>query len=254
MMQIFDAHAHLQSQLFDHDRPAVLQRAHAAGVEYILNAATEPSDWDTVRNLAKEEKSCLAALGIHPWYIPENAEHFLTTLSDSDFLGVSAVGEIGLDAVTAPVPLNLQTAVFEAQLALAGELHLPCIIHCRGASGELIRSAKKTGIPYGAIIHAFNGTEELAAEFIRHGFLLSFGGALTFPDKGKRAKALRQAWPESFLIETDSPDIPAAGRKGERNEPALILDVITAAASLLGETEETVARIAFGNARRLFNP
>ena len=252
MMRIFDAHAHLQSQRFDNDRAEVLRRAHDAGVECILNAATEPSDWDAVRTLALDEPSCLAALGIHPWYIPENALSFLATLSDADFRGVSAVGEIGLDAVSAPFALEQQTAVFEAQLALAKELRLPCVTHCRGASGELIRSAKKIGIPYGAVVHAFNGTEELAAELIRHGFTLSFGGALTFPDKGKRAKALRQAWPGSFLIETDSPDIPSAGKRGERNEPAFILDVIASAAALLNESEETIAHTAFDNARRLF--
>ena len=192
------------------------------------------------------------ALGIHPWYIPDDAEEFLSALSDTDFLGASAIGEIGLDTADEKIPLERQIRVFEAQLALAEAMRLPSVVHCRGAFSELMQCAERIGISRGAVIHAFNGSAELAKDLGRRGFSFSFGGVLTFKDSQKRAAMLRSVYPERFLVETDSPDIPVAGRKGERNEPARIVDIIEAAASILGEPEERVAETAFSNAKRLF--
>lgn len=248
-MRIFDVHAHLQSDRFDADRGDVIRRAEEAGIERILNAATEPSDWNAVRSLGGISRF---ALGIHPWYIPDGAEEFLSTLTDSDFNGCSAIGEIGLDSLTKKTPVERQITVFEEQLSLAGALGLPCVIHCRGAFAELIRCASRVGTAHGAVIHAFNGSPELADDLMRRGFFLSFGGVLTFRDSRRREEMLRRAYPERFLLETDSPDIPVAERNGERGEPADILHVIRAASDMLGEPEERIAEAAWENALRLF--
>ena len=248
-MRAFDVHAHLQSDRFDPDRADVIRRAEEAGVKRILNAATEPSDWDAVRSLGGINRF---ALGIHPWYIPADAERFLSSRTDSDVRGCSAVGEIGLDSLTERIPLVRQIAVFENQLSLAGELRLPCVIHCRGAFAELVRSASRIGLGRGAVVHAFNGSRELAEDLMRRGFFLSFGGVLTYRDSRRREEMLRRVYPERFLLETDSPDIPVAEKKGERGEPSDIRSVIRAASEILGEPEEKIAETAWENAQSLF--
>jgi TatD DNase family protein len=57
---------------------------------------------------------------------------------------------------------------------------------------------------------------------------------------------------EHLLLETDSPDQPDAGRRGQRNEPAFLVDVLREVARLRGEDESVVAEATRRNAESLF--
>jgi TatD DNase family protein len=57
---------------------------------------------------------------------------------------------------------------------------------------------------------------------------------------------------EHLLLETDAPDQPNAGRQGERNEPARMLQTLHAIAELRGQSPEAIAAATTANACRLF--
>jgi TatD DNase family protein len=57
---------------------------------------------------------------------------------------------------------------------------------------------------------------------------------------------------ERLLLETDAPDQPGACHRGERNEPAYIVEVLDAVSRLRGESPETIAQATTYNARQLF--
>jgi TatD DNase family protein len=57
---------------------------------------------------------------------------------------------------------------------------------------------------------------------------------------------------ESLLLETDSPDQPDAGIRGQRNEPARLANVLQVVADLRGETPAAIAAATSANAARLF--
>jgi len=57
---------------------------------------------------------------------------------------------------------------------------------------------------------------------------------------------------EHLLIETDSPDQPDAARRGQRNEPAFLVDVLREVAKLRGIDEAEVAAATVRNAEALF--
>ena len=57
---------------------------------------------------------------------------------------------------------------------------------------------------------------------------------------------------EWLLLETDSPDQPTATHRGERNEPARLVDVLDVIATLRNETREEIAAATRANAERLF--
>jgi TatD DNase family protein len=57
---------------------------------------------------------------------------------------------------------------------------------------------------------------------------------------------------EWLLLETDSPDQPTAAHRGERNEPARLVDVLDAIANLRDEAREKIAEATSANAERLF--
>jgi TatD DNase family protein len=78
------------------------------------------------------------------------------------------------------------------------------------------------------------------------------GGTLTFRNSAKRAAVLKKIYPERFLLETDSPDIPPVQKRGEINRPSYILYNLEAAAEIIGDSAENIAAHTTRNAAELF--
>lgn len=252
MILIADAHCHLQSKYFDGIRNDVIARAESAGVMKMLNCATEPSDWNDCRILSAEHDSCMTALGIHPWYIPDTALEYLNRLTAEDFSGAAAIGEIGLDKRNG-LDFEKQTAVFRKQIEIAHELDLPAVVHCVAAFQEIIAELKRCPLPRGMVIHNYNGSAELAEDLAVYNVYFSMGGTLTYRDSNKRAVALKAVYPERFLLETDSPDIPPREKSGTVNEPANIIYNLKAASEILGVSEDEIAGQTLKNFKQLFD-
>ena len=252
IVNLVDVHCHLQADVFKNTIDDVVSRAESAGVSVMITNAAQPDDWDACRSLAARFDSVHFALGIHPWYIPSGAKAFLSACSEKDFSGAVALGEIGLDRTTERVPLELQIDILRIQLDIAHDLKLPVILHCRGAWGELFSLLKKRPLAAGGVVHAFSGSEELAADLVRFGLSLSIGGTLTYRDSQKRARVLKKIYPAHFMLETDSPDILPREKDAYPNEPANILYNLYAASEILAQSRETVAAATSENARMLF--
>jgi TatD DNase family protein len=134
----------------------------------------------------------------------------------------------------------------------AVDTDLPVIIHCRGAFNELIESLNRTGVPArGGIIHAFSGSREIAESLIKKGLSFSIGGTLTYKLSRKRSEVMNLIYPNHFLLETDSPDIPPVGTE-KPNVPANILLNLKAASEITGMPEEEIAENTTENAKRIF--
>lgn len=117
-----------------------------------------------------------ASVGIHPWNLTlEHSEHQWEALCQSvKDKRTIAIGECGLDKLKGP-SLELQTAIFKQEAALAEDSSLPLIIHCVKAFNELILLKKEISPRQPWIIHGFRGKPSLALDCIRHGFYLSLG-------------------------------------------------------------------------------
>jgi TatD DNase family protein len=223
----FDSHCHLQDPRFAGRIPEVVARAQAAGVTHMVCCATREADWDRVLELAREHACILPMLGLHPWYVAEAEAGWIGRLRARAEASRAGIGECGLDFTAGRPGRALQEAAFTAQLRLAAELDLPLAIHCVRAWGPLAALLRAHGIPAaGALVHAFSGSREMAAELQRLGLHLSFG-----PGR----ELLDSVAADRLLFETDAPG------SGER-EPAQV----AAAAG-----PERAAR-AGENARRLF--
>ena len=77
------------------------------------------------------------------------------------------------------------------------------------------------------------------------------GGTLTYRNSRKRSDVLRLIYPEYFLLETDSPDIPPAGTE-KPNIPSNILLNLKAASEITGRPEYEIAQHTTENAARIF--
>ena len=115
------------------------------------------------------------------------------------------------------------------------------------AIAELRRLPGLTGV-----VHSFAGSEEQARQLFGMGFFLGLGGPVTY-ERARRIRRVATSMPlEHLLLETDAPDQPGSGRRGERNEPAFLVDVLECIARLRDQAPEEIAAQTSANARRLF--
>jgi TatD DNase family protein len=81
---------------------------------------------------------------------------------------------------------------------------------------------------------------------------VGIGGPVTH----ERARRLRQTvatLPEAcLLLETDAPDQPGAAHRGQRNQPANLVEVLDCVAALRHTTATELAHATTANARQLF--
>lgn len=216
---MIDSHCHLDAAEFDNDRDAVLAHALEVGVTGIVVPGVERANFAAVASLAREYPECHAAYGIHPLYVDGAQESDLPALRAMLAGGAAvAVGEIGLDRFVEPRDEAKQAFYFAEQLKVAKEFGLPVVLHVRRAIDAVLKELRQVRLP-GGIAHAFNGSRQQADEFIKLGFVLGFGGAMTFP-RALRIRELATTLPlEAIVLETDAPDISPHWLDGQRNSP-----------------------------------
>jgi TatD DNase family protein len=122
-----------------------------------------------------------------------------------------------------------------------------------------IYDTEPPGLAWSGIAHAFNGSNVQAHEFIKLGFKLGFGGAVTY-DRALALRHLASTLPlDAIVLETDSPDIPphwlyktaaqrAAGEPQGRNEPGELPRIGAVVAGLRGMGVEALAAATTRNA------
>lgn len=264
-----DTHCHLDAAEFAADLDVVRARAAAGQVAHCVLPAVTVGNFDAVRVLAHRFSDSYA-LGIHPLCVPGAQDGDLLALDAELVRRLSdprlvALGEIGLDyfvPALAQSPLReRQECFYREQLKLARRHGLPVLLHVRRSADKLLRHLREL-LPQGGwkgIAHAFNGSEQQAMEFIKLGFKLGFGGAVTFGPARQLRRLAAELPLDVLVLETDAPDIPphwlyttaaqrAAGQAQGRNEPGELPRIAGVVAQLRGMPVEALAAATTANA------
>jgi TatD DNase family protein len=162
-----------------------------------------------------------------------------------------AIGECGLDFYIHDPQPQQQQFYFEGQLAVAREFDLPVIIHARRAVEEVINTLRRFPGVRG-VLHSYSGSEQQARRLIDLGFVMSFGGPVTYERANRLRKLIRALPLDAILLETDAPDQPDSEHRGERNEPAYLPTVLRTISRLRDEPMDRIAQQTRDNTRRLF--
>jgi len=253
-----DSHAHIDGPEFDADREAVLQRAHDAGVSFILNVGTgDPHSgaFERAVELGRTHENIYTAIGTHPHdarLYDDRAEEKIKSLIKNE--RVIAWGEIGLDFHYDNSPRDVQVDVFKRQLRAARECDLPVIIHTREAEAETIEILRSeyAGAERGGIFHCFSGSLELAQEALSLGFMISFSGILTFNKADDLREVAKHVPLARMLIETDCPYLSPIPHRGKRNEPAYVVEVARVLGELYDVELEAMGYLTSDNFHRFF--
>jgi len=269
-MRWIDTHCHLDAFEADRQVGAVCLAARQAGVVHCVIPAVEVANLHVVRDLAHRQNYSYC-LGIHPLYVPTAQDDALVVLAQALQAHhadprLVAVGEIGLDyfvpQLTQSPWREKQETLYRAQLKLARQYGLPVVLHVRRSADRLLKHLREVAGPGGrwqGIAHAFNGSEVQAQEFIKLGFKLGFGGAVTF-ERAHQLRRLAQTLPlDALVLETDAPDIPPhwlyttaaqreAGTPQGRNTPAELPLIAHTIAELRGMALQDLADASTHNA------
>jgi TatD DNase family protein len=254
---LVDSHCHLDDSDFDADREAVIERARAAGLRYLLTVGggTGPDNLEAPVALAERHAWIYATVGVHPHDARHFGEQHVERIRKlAQHPKVVGMGEIGLDYYRDRSPREIQKRVLIRQLELAREARLPTVIHCRDAWRDLTEIIqahwKSSGL--GGILHCFSGSRQDALKFLDWGFRVSFAGNVTY----KKAESLREAAREiplnCLLTETDCPYLAPVPYRGKRNEPAFVIEVARTLAALRHLSAEELGEIVVRNFERLF--
>jgi TatD DNase family protein len=254
---LVDSHAHLDDSRFDSDRDAVIARARATGLRYLLavGGGSGPDGLGASLTIAERYDWIYATVGLHPHdarHLREAHLEEIRTLARHP--KVVAIGEIGLDYHYADSAREVQKRALIQQLELARERKLPIVVHCRDAWPDLREIVEQhwgsSGL--GGILHCFSGFREDVFQFLSWGFLVSFAGNITYKKADNLRAVAREVPLERLLTETDSPYLSPVPHRGKRNEPAYVREVTRMLAALRDLTEEEIGEQVVQNFARFF--
>lgn len=251
-MELVDSHCHLDAAEFDADRAEVVARARAAGVHRQIVPAVTAASWPRLREVCQTTPGLYPAYGLHPLFLAEHEDRHLQELQGwIERERPVAIGECGLDYFVESLDPAAQQRIFDGQLRLARDHALPVIVHARRAVDAVLASLRRFA-PLRGVVHSFSGSPDQARRLWDMGFLIGLGGPLTY-ERAQRLRRLVADMPlECLLLETDAPDQPDAGIRGQRNEPARLRTILATVAALRGEDPAHVASVTSANAARLF--
>jgi TatD DNase family protein len=264
-LTLVDTHCHLDSAQRSGTLPGLIQRARAAGVEWMIAIGTEPGDWDLNRDIVRANRNCIRhTVGIHPCSVDERWEAAVAGI-ERFWEGAQeeipvALGECGLDRFHLPKEpeaaekaFGLQRSAFGAQLSIARRLGCAIVIHSRGAFRECVDMIDASGVDWNRVVfHCFSEGEAEILELAGRGGRGSFTGILTYKNaEAVRASAKAQGLPR-LMIETDAPFLAPTPHRGKPNEPAYLRHIAEFAAGLFGVGLDELAEATTATARAFY--
>lgn len=269
---LVDTHCHLNNivkekfdiplQADDYIRAAgIIQEAHNHQVRYLINVGTSIIESENCVALAARFSSCYAAIGIHPndctseWYNDMHSMQHRWFSNSNSYRDkkIVAIGECGLDMYRPGYNLQRQIDAFKAQIELALQYQLPIIVHTRQASQEtaqVLEEYKKNNLH--GIIHCFSEQQDFANHMIDLGFVLGFGGTITYP-KNEYLRTIIKTIPlDKIVLETDAPFLPPQHIRGKKNHPQEIATIAKYIAELRHESFEHIAITTSSVAKKFF--
>ena len=252
---MIDSHCHINDDLYKNNPEEYVKTAKLAGISEFLVVGYDAKSSGISVKIAENYAECYAAVGIHPSDTKKAGPNDLETIKElAKNKKVIAIGEIGLDYYWDKDEdvRNLQKEYFRKQIQIANELDLPISIHCRDAIEDCLQILKENHVNRGGIMHCYAGSREIASEFIKLGFLLGFGGTVTFKNSVRPKEVVASISSDSYVLETDAPYLTPDPYRGKENHSKYLYLVRNKIAELRNITPEEVEKETTENFNRVF--
>lgn len=246
---IIDTHCHIYNSEME-NAEEIIKEAAENDIQIILNG-TDPLSNKEILELSGRYENVHAALGYFHSFADEITDEDISLLDkqlSSD--KVVAVGEIGLDYYHGKDNMDKQKELFEKMLNLAQKHALPVIVHSRKSMQDTFDILKRHDVA--GSMHCYQGSAEMAQEFIKLGFYIGIGGPITHTNNKKTRKMVKGIDINHMLVETDSPYLTPEEKRGEKNTSLNLKYIIRKIAEELDMKEDEVIEITTDNAKKLF--
>jgi TatD DNase family protein len=259
-MELIDIGINLAHDSYDADRPAVLERARAAGVaQMIVTGSSGPSTAQAGALAREHPRELFATAGVHPHHASDWNDALRASIRErGDAAEVVAIGECGLDYFRDLSPRPAQRETFGAQLALARELGKPLFLHQRNAHADFVSMLREHAAGLRGVAHCFTGNAAELECYLELGLAIGITGWINDERRGRHLLELVRSIPrERLLVETDGPYLLPRDLSprppSRRNEPAYLPHIVATIARARNEPVEDVARASTEATRRLFS-
>ena len=276
----FDSHAHLNNEMSDEARAAMVRAIEDSELDYVMDIGFDlPSSKLAVDHAAKYPW-CYAAVGCHPHDTDSMDDMQLALIKGlAKKKKVMAIGEIGLDFHYDHSPRDVQREWFRRQIRLANELKMPIAIHSREADQEVLDILKEEGAfsderkswfperpdttgyvskqpgtckDARVLLHCFSGSAELGSQYVKLGATISIAGPVTYKNNRKTVGVVAELPLDFLLVETDSPYLTPEPFRGKKNDPSKVEYTARKVAEIKGLSLEEVAAKTKENVMRFY--
>ncbi len=242
-----DTHCHLTDE-YDGGVDAIVKRATKAGVGALVCATANPDDIIGALQIAALYDNIFVTTGIHPEYTNANPYEILTDaiINNPHVIGI---GEIGLDYHYGKQTRDTQIKLFESQLEIAQKHNMPVAVHTRDAEDDTVAILTDK---YRGVMHCFTSSWDMARKMLDRGFYFSASGIITF----KNAESIRETFVkipnDRIVIETDSPYCAPVPYRGNKCEPAMIIETAKVLANIKNLQLSELETILLQNVKALY--
>ena len=244
-----DTHCHIYEEYYNVDD--IMKKINSSNVNRVINNACDFKTSLEVLDLSKKYSNMYCAIGLHPENNLDEIDSVMNlVVKNKDNPKMVAIGEIGLDYYYTKENKKEQIEILCKQLELAEELNLPVIIHSREATGDMLSILKKFNVK--GVIHCFNGSVEVAKEYIKLGYKLGINGVITFKNC-KLIDVIKTIDVDNIVFETDSPYLAPVPFRGEENNPTHVIDIVDFVSNNTGVSVEDLANISNKNIKDIFD-
>ena len=253
--KMIDSHCHINDELYKENPAEYVKEAGKAGVFQFLVVGFDEKSSELALDIANKFGSCFAAVGIHPSDAKKAQPGDLDKIRElAKSNKAIAIGEIGLDYYwdKEESVKEQQKEYFIKQIQIANELNLPISIHCRDALEDCLKILKENPIKRGGIMHCYAGSLEMSKDFIKLGFLLGFGGTVTFKNAVRPKEVAAGVPSDSYVLETDAPYLTPHPYRGKENHSKYLYLVRDQIAELPEVSPEQVEKETNENFKRIF--
>lgn len=252
---MIDSHCHINDPSFKDHPEEYINLAKSAGIAEFLVVGYDEKSSRIAVDISKKFPECFAAVGIHPSDVKHMKKGDLEPIEElAKNDRVLAIGEIGLDYYWDKEKeiQDQQKEFFIKQIDIANKLNKPISIHCRDAYEDCYQILKAHPVNKGGVMHCYGGSPEMAKMFIKLGFVLGFGGTLTFKNARKPKEVLESILDKDYILETDAPYLAPDPYRGKQNHSKYLYLVRDKIAELRNISAEEVDCHSTANFNRIF--
>lgn len=248
---LVDTHCHVHEAEYPLPTDQVMQRALDADVRAVICVGTSEQSSQAALDFAHHSDWAYAAIGVHP-HDTKDGYGAIDVSAKQRPDRLVAIGEIGLDYFYTHSPRDIQIRALESQLQTAVDVNLPVIFHVREAFDDFWPIFDNFHGLRG-VLHSFTDTQVNVEAGLARGLYIGLNGISTFTKDAAQQTLFRSIPLDRVLLETDSPFLTPAPKRGTVNEPAFVTHVASHHANSRGMSFETVAKATTANAQTLFS-